>query len=54
MSFDMYAIPFYIQSSLPLLRRFLQMSLCYISICEGMDEFKFVMKDRTLNQRVKF
>ena len=32
MSFGMYAIQFYIQSSLPLLRRFLQVSLCYIPI----------------------
>ena len=32
MSFGIYAIQFYVQSSLPLLRRFLLVSLCYITI----------------------
>lgn len=36
MSFGIYAIQFYIQSSLPLLRRFLRVSLCYIPILKGM------------------
>ena len=45
---------FNMKSSLPLLRRFLQVSLCYIPICEGMDEFKLIVEDGALNQRVKF
>lgn len=36
MSFGIYAIQFYIQSSLPLLRHFLLVSLCYITISKGM------------------
>ena len=52
MSFGMYAIQFYIQSSLPLLRRFLQVSLCYISIIEWMDFFVSGMKRR--NQKTLF
>ena len=37
MSFGIYAIQFYVQSSLPLLRRFLLVSLCYITIIEWVD-----------------
>lgn len=44
MSFGMYAIQFYIQSSLPLLRRFLQVSLCYISINKRMNSLELNMK----------
>ena len=42
MSFGMYAIQFYIQSSLPLLRRFLQVSLCYIPIRQLLDSLGVV------------
>lgn len=41
MSFGIYAIQFYVQSSLPLLRRFLLVSLCYITIDEWMDTQEF-------------
>lgn len=34
MSFGIYAIQFYVQSSLPLLRRFMLVSMCYITIIE--------------------
>ncbi len=36
MPFGIYTIQFYIQSSLPLLRRFLLVSPCYIPIVERM------------------
>ena len=44
MSFGIYTIQLYVQSSLPLLRRFLLVSLCSISILKRMDFFKTVMK----------
>lgn len=39
MSFGIYAIQFYVQSSLPLLCRFLLVSLCYISITKRLYEY---------------
>lgn len=39
MSFGIYAIQFYVQSSLPLLCRFLLVSLCYIPILKTLHPF---------------
>lgn len=44
MSFGIYAIQFYVQSSLPLLRRFLLVSLCYITIFKWADTFELHME----------
>lgn len=52
MSFGIYAIQFYVQSSLPLLCRFLLVSLCYIPIIEGMNTQKIIDENRNQKQRI--
>lgn len=51
MSFGIYTIQFYVQSSLPLLRRFLLVSLCYITITERMNlQINNLLTDENLDK----
>lgn len=60
MSFGIYAIQFYVQSSLPLLRRFLLVSLCYITINNflyephaGLPQMRTIPKDCSRSKKSK-